>query len=191
MEYPDDSDKRKAVAKHAFDSERMANLRAMIAIAKSLSPIAANAEDFDKDPRIYKDTYTDNKGQARKTKRWYIDFRDHLKRRHKLAGFSDKKATRDLAGQIESLISCRASGGSMTPELQKWLTKVPDSTKKKLVKWGLVDAQRVEGTKLLTVHLEDWRMSILNRGKDDEYAGVLHKRVKTIFSGFSFYSEIH
>jgi integrase len=140
--------------------------------------------------RIFKDTYKNKDGTTKKTKRWYLDFRDHLKRRHYLAGYVDKKATRDLAGQIESLISCRGSNGSMTIELQRWLELVPDTMKMKFVKWGLVDAQRVEGGKLLSIHLQDWKKSILDSGKTGEHARRQYNRVKFIFSGFNFYSEI-
>jgi len=142
--------------------------------------------------RIYKDTYKNKDGETKKTKRWYIDFFDHLNHRHKLASFTDKKATRDLAGQIESLISCRASGGSLTPELQKWLTKVPDATKKKFVKWSLVDAQRVEGGKLLTAHLDDWKKSIIATGSTQKQAEQQHTRASRVFteSGFVFWKDI-
>jgi len=140
--------------------------------------------------RLYKDTYRNKDGKTKKTKRWYLDFKDHLKRRHYLAGFADKGATHDLARQIVSLASCRASNGSLTPELQRWLELVPDSMKKKFVKWGLVDAQRVEGGKLLSIHLKDWKKSITDSGKTDRHARQQYNRVKSIFSGFNFYSEI-
>ena len=140
--------------------------------------------------RIYKDTYTDKKGNTRKTKRWYLDFRDHLKRRHKLAGFADKKATRDLVGQIESLISCRTSSRSLPPDLQRWLELVPDTMKNKFVEWGLVDSMRVEGGKLLSIHLKDWKKSITDSGKTEKHSKVQYNRVKSIFSSFKFYSDI-
>lgn len=140
--------------------------------------------------RIYKDTYKAKDGEMKKTKRWYIDFTDHLNHRHKLAGFTDKKITRDLAGRIESLVSNRVPGGSLPIDLQRWLEGVPDTMKKKFVKWGLVDGMRAEGGKLLTVHLEDWKKSITDSGKTEKHSKVQYKRVKSVFSSFNFYSEI-
>lgn len=140
--------------------------------------------------RVFKDTYRNKNGEKKKTKRWYIDFPDHLKRRHKLAGFTDKKATRDLMSAIESLVSCRASNGSLTPDLQKWLELVPDAMMKKFVKWGLVDGMRAEGGKPLSIHLKDWKKSITDSGKTEKHSTVQYNRVKSVFSSFNFYSEI-
>ena len=142
--------------------------------------------------RIYKDTYKAKDGEMKKTKRWYLDFFDHLNRRHKLAGFTDKKITRDLAGRIESLISYRVSGQSLPPELHRWLDDVPDAMKQKFAKWSLVDAQRIEGHKLLTVHLDDWKKSIIATGSTEKQVEQQHTRTSRVFSesGFVFWKDI-
>ena len=142
--------------------------------------------------RIYKDTYKAKDGETKKTKRWYIDFTDHLSRRHKLAGFTDKKVTWDLAGRIESLISYRVSGQGLPPELHRWLDDVPDAMKQKFAKWSFVDAQRIEGNKLLTVHLDDWKKSIIATGSTEKQAEQQHTRASRVFSesGFFFWKDI-
>ena len=126
--------------------------------------------------RLYKDSYKAKDGETKKTKRWYIDFTDHLNRRHKLAGFTDKKITRDLAGRIASLVSNRIPGGSLPIELQRWLKGVPDTMMKKLVKWDLVDGMRAEEGKLLTFHLDDWKKSIIATGRTEKKAEKKHTR---------------
>jgi len=42
--------------------------------------------------RIYRETFKDD-GQVKKTAKWYVDFRDHNKLRHKLPAFIDKRAS--------------------------------------------------------------------------------------------------
>jgi integrase len=142
--------------------------------------------------RLYKDTYRNKDGEVKKTSKWYLDFRDHLNRRHYLAGFRDKKVTWDLAGQIESLISYRVSGQSLPPELQRWLENVPDAMKNKFVKWSLVDAQRIEGGKLLTAHLNDWKKSIIATGSTEKQADQQYTRASRVFteSRFLFWKNI-
>ena len=63
---------------------------------------------------------------------------------------------------------------------------------KKFVKWGLVDGMRAEGGKLLTVHLDDWRKSIIATGSTEKQADQQHTRASRIFSesGFIFWKDI-
>jgi integrase len=138
--------------------------------------------------RLYKDSYKAKDGETKKTKRWYIDFTDHLNRRHKLAGFTDKKITRDLAGRVESLVSNRIPGGSLPIEIQRWLNGVPDTMMKKFVKWDLVDGMRAEEGKLLTFHLDDWKKSIIATGSTEKQAEQQHTRASRVFSESGFIS---
>jgi len=136
--------------------------------------------------RIYKKQLKD-----KKTK-WYIDFRDISGKRHRLAGFTDKKTTMDLARNLESLISCRIGGGGLTPDLQRWIDILPNSFVKSFIRWGLLDSHRTEGNKPLYVHLEEWKQSLIASSKTVNYINLQYGRVSNIFkdSGFNYFADI-
>ena len=124
--------------------------------------------------------------------KYYIDLYDHRKIRHKVAGFTSKRPTDKLAENIEALISCRVSGQGLTPELQVWIGRLPDTLVRNFVRWGLLDGQRAHAGKSLPEHLEDWRQNIIARGRTQSYADSQHYRVSSIFTaaGFNYFTDI-
>jgi len=69
--------------------------------------------------RIYKATYKDRGGKKRKTAKWYCDFSDHNKLRHKIPAFADKRLSEGLGRNIESLVNCRISGVDLDVKLNQ------------------------------------------------------------------------
>ena len=136
--------------------------------------------------RLYKEHYTDKDGKRKKTQKWYVDFSDHHSRRHRIPGFTEKRSTQALADNIEALVSCKMAGQQPGVELQKWLEVVPTTLLKKLVSWDILDGQRAEGGKLLSVHLEDWKKSLLANGCDVRHAKLKYKRVQRVFAKCGF-----
>ena len=141
--------------------------------------------------RIYRETYNDRNGQKQTAIRWYIDFTDHLNRRHKLPAFTDKRQSEALCRQIEALIASK-SGTGLSVELQKWVNTLPTTLLKNLAKWGLLDNCRIEGGKPLKEHIEDWRTSLLNSGVCEQYVGQVYGAVKEHFQecGFNYFNDI-
>ena len=136
--------------------------------------------------RVYKAIYRDRDGIKKETQKWYLDFYDHLERRHKLAAFTTKRPTEDLGRNIETLISFRIAGQEIPSELQRWIEGLPESFIKPLTKWGLIDKKRVEAKKTLACHLQDWRASILASGKTAKHADQQYDRVRKIFDTCQF-----
>ena len=60
--------------------------------------------------RVFQATYKDRQGNCRKTQKWYIELRDHLKTIRRISGFKDKKATAELGRKRERLVA-RVYGG--------------------------------------------------------------------------------
>lgn len=142
--------------------------------------------------RLYKESYTNKDGKRLKTQKWYIDFTDHHNHRHRIPGFTEKRSTQSLADNIEALVSCKIAGQQPGVELQRWLEAVPTTLLNKLVSCGLLDSQRAEGGKLLSVHLEEWKKSLLANGCAIQHAKLQHKRVKRILNecGFMTWADI-
>ena len=60
--------------------------------------------------RIYKAEYKDRDGQKCKAAKWYLDFADHNRLRHKIPAFADKRLSEALGRNIDSLVNSRIAG---------------------------------------------------------------------------------
>lgn len=142
--------------------------------------------------RVYRAVYRDSDGTLKETRKWYLDFYDHMRRRHKLSGFTTRRPTEELGRNIETLISCRVAGQSLSPELQRWVEDLPPSLLKPLTQWDLIDKKRIEGKRNLTNHLNDWKASVLASGKTEKHALQHYERVKKLFEvcKFTYWPEI-
>jgi len=141
--------------------------------------------------RVYREKYIDRNGQGKTANRWYIDFTDHLNRRHKLSAFTDKRQSEALAQQILGLVAAKAGTG-LTIEQQKWINTVPTVLLKKITQWGLVDNCRIEGGKPLKDHIEDWKISLQNSGVSERFVVQMYGAVKKHFKecGFIYFNDI-
>ena len=81
--------------------------------------------------------------------RYYVDFRDHNGRRHRLAGFRGKRATRQLAYKIERLVAHRTAGEPPPPDLSRWVDSLPRRLLDKLAEWAIISKRRAGRTRTL------------------------------------------
>jgi integrase len=141
--------------------------------------------------KIYKPTYKDKEGETRECRRWYLTFTDNRQIRRRLPAFSNKRATEKAAEKIEELLS---SGGILSPDLQKWIENLRESTREKLIKLGLIDSQRMLNHlgKSLAQHLDDFRGALLAKGNGEGYADQIKSTVELIFTecGFKVWGDI-
>jgi integrase len=137
--------------------------------------------------RIYKPKYRDKQGQVRTVGRWSIEIRDHQNRARRFVGFTDKAATESLGKQIQRLISCRASGEPISPELSRWLERIPGKLRTRFGLIGLLDPERAGAGKLLTEHLSDFRAALQAKGNTPSYVELTVRRIKRVFGGCKFF----
>ncbi|NQV31801.1 MAG: tyrosine-type recombinase/integrase, partial [Phycisphaeraceae bacterium] len=141
--------------------------------------------------RVFKADYTTRAGEKAKSKRHYLDFRDHLGIRHKIPAFSDRRQSEALGRQIDKLLAARGGEG-LDAALSAWLEMLPARLMKQFVSWGLIESHRAAASKTLTQHLADFKLSLLAGGCTEKHAGQKHKRVERVFAlcGYRHYSEI-
>lgn len=141
--------------------------------------------------KLYKPIYKDRDGKKKKCQHWYIGFTDNRQQRRRLPAFSNKRASEKAAEKIEELLS---SGGILSPELQRWIENIPEKMRDGLVKFGLIDNQRVSENlgKSLSEHLTDFRNSLENTGRKAKYARQVTSRIRFIFDecGFRVWGDI-
>lgn len=143
--------------------------------------------------RIFKAQYKDKKtGKTIKSRKWYIDFTDHLTVRHRLPAFDSKRASEAFGRQIEALVNHRLSSQQMGADVEKWLSDLPERFLKSFVRWGLISGQRAEAVKSIEKHLEDYRNVLSSRNVTKSHITRAVNRVKSVCREcrFQFFRDI-
>ena len=142
--------------------------------------------------RVYKATYKDRNGKQRKTVKWYLDFSDHNKLRHKIPAFADKRLSEGMGRNIEALVNCRIAGLEPDVMVNQWIETVPDGLLKKFVSWGLIDGQRTEITKPLTSHINDYAEILEAKGYSGDYVVRSKNRLRKMTAAcrFTYFRDI-
>jgi integrase len=120
--------------------------------------------------------------------RYRVKFRDAGGAWRDVLGFTDEKASDEMARKLERLASLRAAGEAPTPELSAFVRGLPAKLQTNLAKWGILDGTAHAGTKPLTKHLDDYKAALLagvasrkQKGPATvKHAELVHKRVTTI-----------
>ena len=136
--------------------------------------------------RIYKATYKDRDGNIKKSAKWYLDFADHNRLRHKIPAFADKRLSEGLGRNTEALVNCRIAGLEPDAKLNQWIETMPDSLLKKFVSWGLIEGQRTEITKPLTEHISEYIKILEAKGFSRDYVVRSKNRLKKIVTDCRF-----
>ena len=141
---------------------------------------------------VFRQQYTDRKGQTKLSKKWYVEFNDHLDSTRRLPGFTDKDSTKELGRRLEKLVAVRSVGDVPSGDLAKWLETLSPSLRDRLAVWGLLDSKSVASSKPLIGHLDDFHESLIGKGTERDTANLVRSRVRKIFDGckFKFYGDI-
>jgi site-specific recombinase XerC len=141
---------------------------------------------------VFRQQYTDRKGQTKLSKKWYFELKDHQDSVKRIPGFTDKGATQELGRKLEKLVAVRTMGETPTGELGKWLETIPADLRDRLAKIGLLDATTVANSKPLAGHVEDFRQSLISKGTTEDNVKLVVGRVKKILDEckFKFYSDL-
>jgi hypothetical protein len=136
--------------------------------------------------RVYKPKRKNKDGNAIGYERWYIDFTDHLDRRQRWQGFTDKKLTETVGRNLEELVRYKIAQQQPAPALIRWLEDIPDSLRKKLVKSSILDIRQASGNQTLSSHIKDFKAYLLAKGNDSEYVETVLSRLNRIIQDCRF-----
>jgi integrase len=136
--------------------------------------------------RTFKTTWTDKKGNKISTKKWYIEFRDHLKIIRRLTAFTDESLSEVLGRKIVKLVNYKIAGENLDPQLSRWLEQIPTRLRNRFVEIGLIDNTRASAGKLLDEHLEDFKQSLLAKGNTFGYVDTVIARAGRIIDRCKF-----
>lgn len=135
-----------------------------------------------------------NKGcRQRKSSIHHVRFKDTLGIWRRLPLFADYQACASFARKLVQIVSLRAAGEPLTPDLRRWADQIDPAKQDKLYGWGILDRRRMEAVKSLAHHLDDWRSSILADGSTVGNARQRWFRTKSILldeCGYLRFNEI-
>ena len=136
-------------------------------------------------------TYTQD-GAKKLTRKLYGVFADHNGVIRKLPLFADKKNSKEAARFVGRLVSIRASGDAISPEVSRFIENTLPTIRQKLAEWGIIDTTKVAAGKSLEDHLKDWEAFLKAKGNTTDYVALLTSRVRAVFEacGFKFWSDI-
>lgn len=148
--------------------------------------------------RVFQSSYNDRSGKLRKTKTWYIEFRDHLQTMRRIPGMNDRKQAEALGHRIESLVSLKVAGQTLPPDMTKWIETLSSRLHRVLGKYGLLDANKVAALRPLLEHVDGgfdspgWRQYLIAKGNTPDYIELACGRVKRVIKGCKcvYWSEI-
>ena len=129
-------------------------------------------------------------GKRRSVSAWTIRFQDHLGVRRELPAFTNRRATDELARRVEQLAQLRAAGSGPDLELSKWLQAAPQRITRNLVRWGLVEPERLAAGTSLTRHVDDWKAALLAKGVTRDHADLVTSRARKVLAGCGFHTDI-
>jgi len=136
--------------------------------------------------RLFKPKYIDREGQKKRTQKWYLNFNTPDGIRHKLPLFTDKRASEGVKNTIAECISYKVAGLVFGVELQRKLDMLPARILKKLSAFGLLETQRIEGSKALIEHVQDWQNSLVAAGCTKKHLQAVVPRVERVVRECSF-----
>ena len=143
--------------------------------------------------RVFQSTYRDRKtGKTRKTKTWYVEFRDHNRDVRRLPGLTDRRQTEAIGRKLEQLVAMKLAGEAPDATMTRWLETVPDKLRKKLAGISLIDPRRAAASKPLSEHLDDFEAALKSKGNTEKHAKLTKARAKRLIDGcgFTYWSEI-
>ena len=131
-------------------------------------------------------------GKRRSVSAWTIRFQDHLGVRRELPAFTNRRATDELARRVEQLVQLCAAGSGPDLESSKWLQAAPQRITRSLVRWGLLEPERLAAGTLLTRHVDDWKAALLAKGVTRDHADLVTSRARKVLDGcgFRFHTDI-
>ena len=136
--------------------------------------------------RIFKMTYKDKSGIAKKTRKWAIEFTNHKDSIKRLSGFSDKAQTAELGRKIERLVALKINGQTIDKSTKKWFETLPTRISKKLESLELLDSSKLTNTKLLIEHIKEFENSLITKGTTEKQVKLVLGRLRRVVKSCQF-----
>ena len=132
---------------------------------------------------VFRIHYKDKKGKKRSTKRFHIEFRDHLARRQRIPGFSDRASSRELERKIGKLVALRASGATPDEPMRRWIEGLAPALRDRFAAIDLLSARQVAGRRPIADLLDQWEQHLEAKGTSKRQIMQVVGRATRLFEG--------
>ncbi len=132
---------------------------------------------------VFRINYHDKHGKKRSTRRWHVEFKDHLGRRQRIPAFKDKGASRELERKIVRLAALRASAATPDAEMRRWIEGLAPDLRDRLAGMDLLTARQVAALKPLTTLIDEWEEHLLAKGTSRRQITQVVGRARRVVEG--------
>ncbi len=141
---------------------------------------------------VFRLNYRDRNGEQRRTKRWHVEFKDHLGRRQRFPGFADRPASREFERKLKRLAALRATAATPDEEMRRWIEDLAPALRDRLSDCGMLTATQVAALRPLGELLDDWEAHLRARGNTEGHVRLVTSRARKVLSGIGadYWSEI-
>ena len=146
--------------------------------------------------RVFVPKYTDKQtGKKRKSPNCHVAFDDHNGTRRRVVGFpvsAGKGRSEALGTKLERLVSCRAVGEPLTPDLLNWVENMAPILRDKLAGWDVIEAPKCERFKPISYQMIGYMHVMRAKGNDPKHIRQTIRKIGEIVrhSGIRLLSDI-
>jgi integrase len=97
-----------------------------------------------------------------------------------VAAFTDRQASKQLAGNIEKLAACQASGMPLSRNLTEAIDRLPERILNSLRSCGLLDSSQTAGARPLEKHLDGWKKHLTAKGDTEKHIKQRKARIERL-----------
>lgn len=125
----------------------------------------------------------DEHGEQQQSKKYYVEFRDHLDRRHRTPAFADSKISAEYLRQLERLVEYRTSNIALPLDAVDWIKNLhPDYVERIVKRFGLLDEQWLAANEVLSVHLAAYGESLAAADRTAEHVELYQFRINRLLT---------
>jgi len=132
---------------------------------------------------VFKPVYKLADGTTTTTPRYYVEFYDHHRRRHRVPAYTDEGATRDLNRKIVELVIARVDRRPMDVGSQRWVHTLPPRLRQRLADIDLIDADLVASLRPLPELVGQWAEHLHATGATESHVKQVTVRALRVMTG--------
>ena len=121
--------------------------------------------------------------RPKRSRVWWIRWRDHRGGDHRWKGFTDRRATEATGHRLEALAASQVSGAPIKAELLRWVSDLPGHRRIAIVRLGLLGAHGSQLWGSLADHREAYRAHLEARDRSPRHIAGTVNRSKTALDG--------
>jgi integrase len=129
-----------------------------------------------------KGVYRKHYGKSRLSRKYYVEFRDHVDRTHRTPAFERKDLSEEYLRKLRELVEvCGSQRATLPKDLETYFRNLPSEHIERIVKrFGLLDEGWLEADKPVADHVRAFGEHLLAKGRTARHAELYKHRVQRL-----------